>query len=121
MTECSTQASQGDQGGELVLKKSFPFIPAGWRADSQGRFVTVWGHVEGSPYNFVSVYVPPQTHTATLRDLAEMILGLPPGTTLIGGDFNTMLDRERDFEGGGHQKPGSRRKVESLVRVFGLV
>ena len=84
--------TRGSRGVAILLKKTFPFIPVGHSTDPQGRFVEVWGHAEGISYNFVSAYVPPQTHADTLKALAEVILSLPPGITLIGGDFNAVFN-----------------------------
>ena len=99
--------SRGSRGVAILLRRSFPFTLVGRRADPQGRFIAIWGTVEGKPYNFVSAYIPPQTHTHSLKDLAELILGLPPGLTLIGGDFNTTLSREQDFSKGRGAGSGS--------------
>ena len=113
--------SRGSRGVAILLRRNFPFTPVGHRADPQGRFVAIWGTVEGKPCNFVSVYIPPQTHTSSLKDLAELVLGLPPGLTLIGGDFNATLNREKDFSKGRGTGPGSAdTRLKSWCDSLGL-
>ena len=81
----------------VLLKRSFPFTVLGSLSGSLGRYVAIWGLLDGVAYNFVCIYVPPQMHTATFRDLGKIILDLPAGVTVIGGDCNAMLDRGLNF------------------------
>ena len=113
--------TRGSGGVAILLKKTLPFTPIGQRADLQGRFLAVWGLVEGSPYNLVSVYVPPQSHTATLKALTEVILSLPPGITLVGGDFNATLSREKDYsKGTGAKTYTADTKLKAWCDSMGL-
>ena len=77
--------------------------------------MAVWGMVEGVAHNFISVYVHPQMQATTLRDLGKVVLGLPPGVTVIGGDCNAMLNRERDFS------RGTRNTLQMLDSGLGRI
>ena len=69
----------------------------------------------------MSVYVPPQLHRTTLKVLGDMFLGLPHGTTIIGGDFNALLNREIDSSRGVSGRESSAdQQFHSSVYSMGL-
>ena len=113
--------ARGTRGVAIILKKSFPFEVRGSRSDPLGRFVAVWGMLDGEAYNFVSVYIPPRLHAQTLHDLGAAILDLPPGVLVIGGDCNAMLNRELDFSRGVSEKTQSAdTRLRAWIQSMGL-
>ena len=81
----------------------------------------IWGQSEGVSYNFISIYIPPQLHTSALEDLGEWLLGLPRDITLIGGNCNAMLNREKDFsKGAGGKTQPTDTKFRNWVQSMGL-
>ena len=113
--------ARGSRGVAIILKKSFPFAVLGSRSDPLGRFVAVWGKIDGEAYNFVSVYMPPHLHAQTLRDLGEIILDLPPGVLVMGGDCNAMLNRELDFSRGASDRIQSAdTRFKAWMQSMGL-
>ena len=77
--------------------------------------------MEGIYYNFISIYVPPQLHNSTMQDLGELILNLPKGITVMGGDCNAMLDRSKDFSrGAGVKSYTADTKFKTWVQSLGL-
>ena len=113
--------SRGSRGVAILLKRNFAFSLIGTKSDPMGRYVAVWGLVEGVAHNFISVYVPPQMQSLTFRDLGEVVLSLPPGVTVIGGDCNAMMDRERDSSrGAGVGTHGADARFQAWTESLGL-
>ena len=77
--------------------------------------MAVWGWMEGKAYNLVSVYAPLQLQKKMLAELSDVIIGLPQGTTIIGGDFNALLHRDLDSSTG---MPGGVTKGEGYLHKW---
>ena len=73
----------------ILLHKSLPLMVVDSKSDTGGRFVVVWGLIEGRAYNLISVYAPTQLQKKTLMDLSKILINLPQGTTIIGGTLMT--------------------------------
>ena len=113
--------SRGSRGVAILLKKSFPFTLLGSKSDVLGRYVVIWGLVEGVAYNFISVYVPPQMHATTFDELGDVVLGMPPGVKVIGGDCSALLDWERDSSRGlAGRAPAANIRFRAWVGSLGL-
>ena len=92
--------SRGSRGVAILLRRSFPLVVLGSRSDPMGRYVVIWGLLNGRACSFVCIYIPPQLHSLTFRDLGKVLLGIPPGALIIGGDCNALLNREMDSSTG---------------------
>ncbi|KAJ1164603.1 hypothetical protein NDU88_005039 [Pleurodeles waltl] len=91
--------SRGSRGVSILLHRSLPVVITATQADPQGRFVVATGTLHGTPINFISAYAPPTRLDAFLHSLRRVVVGLPQGTTLLGGDFNAVLDPDLDVSG----------------------
>ncbi|KAJ1155329.1 hypothetical protein NDU88_008059 [Pleurodeles waltl] len=91
--------SRGSRGAAILLHRSLPMLVTATQSDPQGRFIVVKGTLHGSPINLVCVYGPPAGLDAFLLSLCRVAAGLPQGTTLLGGDFNAVLNPSLDVSG----------------------
>lgn len=73
----------------------------------------------GQKLNLVSVYAPPGLHDRTFADLGELLLTLPPGRLLIGGDFNSLISTSLD-RWPPKDLPPSRTKLHEFLDALAL-
>lgn len=93
-----SEFTSGSRGVEILINKRFPVIPNDTWTDPHGRFAALscqWG---GRIYNVVSVYIQPALHASAFADLGRLLLRLPPGELIMGGDFNATMDDTKDRE-----------------------
>ncbi|KAJ1198444.1 hypothetical protein NDU88_002285 [Pleurodeles waltl] len=88
-----------DRGVAILLHRTFPMTNIQIWRDRQGRYVAITGKIEGVTINMVSVYAPPSLIHRTLQDLTKLLSYLPPGLTMLGGDFNATPDLTLDVAG----------------------
>lgn len=91
-----SEFTSGSRGVGILINKRFPLILIDTKTDDQGRFAGITCQWEGRPYNLVTVYVPPALHQTALPALSAFLLSLPAGDTIIGGDFNTVMNVSLD-------------------------
>lgn len=84
------------RGTGIVLKKNFPLIVERTWVDKLGRYMALSGKWEGENINIVSIYVPPAMVGSTLPDIGKLLLELPTGHLIVGGDFKMMVDNQLD-------------------------
>lgn len=80
------------RGTGILLHKSCPYVIQQIWTDPHGRFAAWSGQWEGRVLNVVSVYAPPGLQRLALTDIGKLLLDLPVGTLIVGGDFNLVLD-----------------------------
>ena len=88
--------TSGSRGVGILIKKSLPFVIQATHTDMQGRYIAVTGMWAGQVLNILSIYVPPRLHHQLFPDLGDLLLQLPKGALLMGGDFNLVMDESRD-------------------------
>ena len=79
------------RGVGILQKKTLPLIVQATHLDSLGRYAALTGQWEGKVLNIVSVYSPPRLHEPLLKDLGSLLLTLPEGILVAGGDYNMTL------------------------------
>ena len=104
-----------------MLRRSFPLTVIGSRSDPLGRYVVVSSLLNGRACSYVCIYVPPQLHSLTFRDLGKVLLEIPPGTLIIGGDCNALLNREVDSSmGASNRTPTADKNFAAWTASLGL-
>ena len=83
----------------ILLHKGFSLTVSATHEDHLGCFVRLEGCYEAKQYSFVSVYVPQHCLQGTLHTLHALLLNLPMGATIIGGDFNAVRNPSIDVSG----------------------
>ena len=86
----------GSRGVGILIKKTLPLVVRETYVDERGRYAAINGIWEGEILNIISVYVPPRLHDQLFLDLGALLLQLPNGRLLMGGDFNTAIDETWD-------------------------
>ena len=81
---------------DVLIRKSLPLSIQHTQTDPHGRFSVLMGTGEGATLNFISIYVPPRLHNQVLAELGALLLALPSGTLVAGGDNNAIMDRACD-------------------------
>ncbi|KAJ1215136.1 hypothetical protein NDU88_002745 [Pleurodeles waltl] len=84
--------SRGSGGVPLMLHRSLPISVARVHIDPQRRYVGIEGRLVGGQVNLISCNVLLQLLRPTLEGLRSLLLCLPQGTMIIGGDFNAVPD-----------------------------
>lgn len=80
----------------ILIRKSCPLVVQDIQTDDHGRFAALTCQWEGRVYNVVSIYIPPAIHNQAFPALGRLLLSLPQGKLIIGGDFNAVLDASQD-------------------------
>ncbi|KAJ1172944.1 hypothetical protein NDU88_004786 [Pleurodeles waltl] len=75
-----------------MLHKTLPMQVDKVHTDPQERYVGLVGNMARQQVNFISCYLPPQVLRPMLAGLRALLLSLPQGTTILGGDFNVGPD-----------------------------
>ncbi|KAJ1083680.1 hypothetical protein NDU88_003835 [Pleurodeles waltl] len=82
----------GSRGVALQLHKSLPLTVTRVHEDPLGRYIEIEGQMEAKQYNLISCYIPSNLLQATCAAIGSLLASLPAGFTLLGGDFNAVLD-----------------------------
>ena len=107
------------RGVGILIKKTFPLIIQEMYVDERGRYAAITGVWEGEILNLISVYVPPRLHDQLFLDLGALLLQLPNGKLLLGGDFNTAMDETWD-RWPTRGPPGSESPLMAFAQALGL-
>ncbi|CAH2220471.1 Hypothetical predicted protein, partial [Pelobates cultripes] len=90
--------------------------------DTQGRFIFLKGTIADKLYTLVSIYVPNTNQARFLRGTLNKLRGFSEGALIIGGDFNTPLDPQKDTSTGSSCLPHSSiRSIRKSMSEMGLV
>ena len=87
---------RGSRGVGILSRKSSTLSVSKTWSDPRGRFIIISGTINGKNINIGSVYAPPRLHEQTLSEIGKILLQLPEGHIIIGGDLNITLDNEID-------------------------
>lgn len=84
------------KGVSIAIHKTIPHqVLEEWR-NRDGRAILLKLIIFGKKYTFINIYLPNQNQhkvgTQILKELMEKVEGI----TIIGGDFNFVLDKEKD-------------------------
>ena len=111
--------TSGSRGVGILLKKSLPLMVDQIQTDKQGRYAILTGSWEGTVLNLLSIYIPPRLHGPLFADLGTLLLNLPLGTLIAGGDYNAIIDVKRDRWPTGPPVTAKRPLVE-FIEAMGL-
>ncbi|XP_039534551.1 nuclear GTPase SLIP-GC-like isoform X1 [Pimephales promelas] len=87
-----TKYTSSSKGSAILVRKTLDFKYISDEKDNSGAYVVLKCKLEGQPYTLVSVYNH-QTDTKTLDKLSRYLQSMTTGLLVIGGDFNTVLNR----------------------------
>ncbi|XP_059365194.1 uncharacterized protein LOC132104034 isoform X1 [Carassius carassius] len=87
-----TKYTSSRKGTAILVRKSLDFEHISNEKDNCGAYVVLKCKLKGQPYTLVSVYNH-HTDTKTLDKLSRYLQAMTTGLLVIGGDFNTVLNR----------------------------
>uniref|UniRef100_A0A8C1AGB9 Nuclear GTPase SLIP-GC-like n=2 Tax=Cyprinus carpio carpio TaxID=630221 RepID=A0A8C1AGB9_CYPCA len=87
-----TKYTSSSKGTAILVRKSLDFEHISDEKDNCGAYVVLKCKLKGQPYTLVSVYNH-HTDTKTLDKLSRYLQSMTTGLLVIGGDFNTVLNR----------------------------
>ncbi|XP_026087681.1 uncharacterized protein LOC113062213 isoform X2 [Carassius auratus] len=87
-----TKYTSSSKGTAILVRKSLDFEHISDEKDNCGAYVVLKCKLKGQPYTLVSVYNH-HTDTKTLDKLSRYLQSMTTGLLVIGGDFNTALNR----------------------------
>ncbi|XP_051728040.1 nuclear GTPase SLIP-GC-like isoform X3 [Ctenopharyngodon idella] len=87
-----TKYTTFSKGSAILVRKTLDFKYISDEKDNSGAYVVLKCKLEGQLYTLVSVYNH-HTDTKTLDKLSRYLQSMTTGLLVIGGDFNTVLNR----------------------------
>ncbi|RXN25355.1 hypothetical protein ROHU_021556 [Labeo rohita] len=90
-----TKYTSSSKGTAILVRKTLDFEHISDEKDHCGAYVVLKCKLNGQLYTLVSVYNH-QTDTKTLDKLSRYLQSMTTGLLVIGGDFNTVLNRFTD-------------------------
>lgn len=112
--------TSGSRGVGILLRRNFPLVVERSETDPQGRFAVLSGRWEGRTLSLVTVYMPPGLQTQSYHDLGKLLLSLPEGQLIVGGDFNAVVSGTLDRHPPRDITPG-QTWLSNLLEACGLV
>uniref|UniRef100_A0A803K361 Reverse transcriptase domain-containing protein n=1 Tax=Xenopus tropicalis TaxID=8364 RepID=A0A803K361_XENTR len=88
--------SSYSRGVAVLIRRSLGFCLEQLITDPGGRYLLVKGQVEGRPYLFVNVYLPPPADIHILHEITQKVAHFGHIPTLWAGDFNMVMDPHID-------------------------
>ena len=94
--------------------------------DTQGRFITLKGIIQGHEFVFANIYAPNRTNDQCIffEEIQTHLDYLEIETNcemVIGGDFNVILDTSMDEVGGKPKLKDLCKQIENLCSSFDLI
>lgn len=106
-----TCSSSSSKGAAILLNKKRDFTCSPEVVDEEGRYVIVNCMISGTLCTFVSVYHH-RDEKELFKKLTEKIKPLDTDILVVGGDFNTTLDKEKDKRNAIYDYPHNRIRKE---------
>lgn len=88
------------RGVAIFIAKNFSVKIENMIKDNEGRILAILIDIQGVTFTIVNVYSPNQDNPTFFQRAFEMADSFGNDLRLIAGDFNTVLDLDRDIQGG---------------------
>ncbi|XP_056124293.1 nuclear GTPase SLIP-GC-like [Rhinichthys klamathensis goyatoka] len=112
-----TKFTSSSKGSAILVRKTLDFKYISDEKDNSGAYVVLKCKLKGQPYTLVSVYNH-HTDTKTLDKLSRYLQSMTTGLLVIGGDFNTVLNRFIDKKWNNLTINSSHSKLLLFVEKF---
>lgn len=112
--------TSGSRGAGILVRSSLPFAVDEVKLEDRGRCAVLTGRWEGKTLSVLSVYVPPGLQTLTYADLCRVLLDLPEGLLILGGDLNSVVSGTFDRHPP-RDLPRAQGWLSDLLETFGLI
>lgn len=91
--------SNDSKGVAIWIKKGSPIRVQNQITDVKGRYIILDVCYEGNNYSLVNLYAPNNDNPQFFRNVFQRMEQFPNDYKIIGGDFNLVLDNEKDLRG----------------------
>ena len=111
------------RGVSIMVHKRLPFTLNSTVTDPEGRYVIIQATIFNKLYTIVNLYAPNNDDPAFFHTVFSLLSNLSgSSTTIIGGDFNTVLNASLDRSSNSvHTKQSQSAKViQEYMDDFGL-
>ena len=92
--------SSSSKGVGILFNNNFDFEIIKYKADLNGRFIIVDIKIENQLYTIANIYGPNNDDSQFFKQFGENLLDLNGDNIILAGDFNLVLEVEKDKQGG---------------------
>lgn len=117
-----SHGTSNSRGVAILIKKNFPYQITNAIGDNDGRIVAITVKAYQRDYTIASLYAPNQDNVQFFVQAFELIGQLQNDLQIIAGDFNTVLDLNKDIKGGkGHSNVKTREFLNEYMEQNDLI
>ena len=110
-----SHGSSAARGVCILFKNNVSKIIHNVLADDNGRYIIIDIEIDGVRLTLANIYGPNNDDSDFYIKLIELIESLPNDNRLIGGDFNLVLDIDKDKKGGNLT---TNKKARNIVKAW---
>ena len=106
------------RGVAILIRKKAPIKVIHQMTDQEGRMAIVQTKIENNEINLVNLYVPNTDYPKFFTNTFEHVANIKSSNSIIGGDWNLVLNIEKDKKGGRQKThPKSTLTVKTYMDV----
>lgn len=110
------------RGVAILIHRSNGFTIQKEVKDPQGRYIGTVGTLLGIEITILNIYAPNEEDPSFFTHIASILAKFAKGMIILGGDFNCVLDRNKDRLPPENNAPSRKSKaVKYLLQELGLV
>ena len=95
-----SHGTSNSRGTCILIHKSVPITLHKHITDPNGRYVILDVEIDGIRVTLGSIYGPNEDNPEFYTEAIQQIESIPNDNRIIGGDYNLVLDLEKDKKGG---------------------
>ena len=110
-----THGESNSRGAAILLRKNLGLSVKFLHKDEDGRFIALEVEYEMLNFVFANIYAPNVDDKVFFTEITDRIAKIPIDFKIMGGDFNLVLDVDKDKEGG---KAVTHTHSVSVLKTF---
>ena len=113
--------STNSRGIAILLKNSFEYKVLNYFTDNAGSMMQLVLKLESMTLNLITLYAPNNDDPSFFKDINQLLTNTPADYAIICGDFNLVLNPEKDTKNYKHtNNPKARECVLSIISEHNL-
>ena len=92
--------SRSSKGVGILFNNNYNFEIIKYKADVNGRFIIINVKIENQLYTIANIYGPNNDDPEFFKQFGENLLDFSGKNIILAGDFNLVLEVEKDNQGG---------------------
>lgn len=120
----ASHGTNESKGVGVWLRKNATVKVINWVSDTQGRYIVMNILYEGQNYTLANLYAPNNDDPNFFKTVFAGVESQPNDFKIIGGDFNLILDKDKDLwgaVGGNHAHQASIQYVKQYMHDENMV